>query len=134
MIVFDFRYPGAPPQSTGPFAGGSVPPTPIVGASGERSAAAGSDRKDIPPNPVSALPANVAPPVGRNVTGSDNKARSRPRRPEDSDEQESVFSKESEKRSHRSKRHKSLGLLKFILQFLYLPFLVNLLNFVEPLE
>ena len=70
LIVFDFRYPVAPPQSTGPFAGGSVPPTPIVGASGERSAAAGSDRKDIPPNPVSALPANVAPPVGRNVTGS----------------------------------------------------------------
>merc|ERR1712008_207729 len=101
----DSRYSAAPPQSTGPFAGGSVPPTPI--ASGERSAAAGSDRKDIPPNPVSALPANVAPPLGRNVTGSDNKARSRPRRPEDSDEQESVLSKESEKRSHRSNRHKS---------------------------
>ena len=55
--------------------------------------------------------ANVAPPVGRNVTGSDNKVRPRPaRRPEDSDEQESVFSKESEKRSHtRSKRHMSPG-------------------------
>ena len=129
MIVFDFRYPAAPPQSTGPFAGGSVPPTPIVGASGERSAAAGSDRKDIPPNPVSALPANVAPPVGRNVTGSDNKARSRPRRPEDSDEQESVFSKESEKRSHRSNRHKSPGLfaiLKLCCNFGSYLLLVNL--------
>ena len=112
MLVFDFRYSAAPPQSTGPFAGGSVPPTPI--ASGERSAAAGSDRKDIPPNPVSALPANVAPPLGRNVTGSDNKARSRPRRPEDSDEQESVLSKESEKRSHRSNRHKSPGLFAIL--------------------
>ena len=128
MLVFDFRYPAAPPQSTGPFAGGSVPPTPIVGASGERSAAAGSDRKDIPPNPISALPANVAPPLGRNVTGSDNKARSRPRRPEDSDEQESVLSKESEKRSHRSNRHKSPGLfaiLKLFCNFCIYPLLVK---------
>ena len=91
----------------------SVPPTPI-----ERSAAAGSDRKDIPPNPVSAPPSNVAPPVGRNVTGSDNKVRPRPaRRPEDSDEQESVFSKESEKRSHtRSKRHMSPGKTSYTLE------------------
>ena len=110
LICFVFRYPAPTVQSVGAFAGTSVPPTPIVGASGERSAAAGSDRKDIPPNPVGAPQANVAPPVGRNVTGSDNKARTRPaRRPEDSDEQESVFSKESEKRSHRSKRHMSPG-------------------------
>ena len=55
---------------------------------------------------------------------TDNKARSRPRRPEDSDEQESVFSKESEKRSHRSNRHKSPGLfaiLKLFCNFCILP-------------
>ena len=105
----DSRYPGAPPSSA-PFASSSST-APIVGAaSGERSAAAGSDRKDIPPNPVSVPPpSNVAQPLGRNVTGSDNKVRSRPRRPEDSDEEESVISKESEKRSHRSKRHFSPG-------------------------
>ena len=112
----DSRYnPGAPPPTSVPFPGSSSSPSIVGAASGERSAAAGSDRKDIPPNPVSVPPpppSNVGQPLVRNVTGSDNKVRSsRPRRPEYSDEEESVISKESEKRSHRGKHHFSPGTL-----------------------
>ena len=88
------------------------PATPFVAsitptASEERSEAAGSDRKDIPPVPAVSNPNSQ---LQRNVMGSDNSKSKKNRNrklADESDEEESIFSRESEKRGHRSKRQVS---------------------------
>ena len=111
----DRREPVAPPpqivatpQSSG---GSGIPPPPISTyvpsiatptAPEVRSEAAGSDIKEAQ-LPIAPPPSvGVAPPHGRNVTGSDE----RPRRPyrKDESEEDSAISRESEKRNRQRRQ------------------------------